>query len=36
MRALVMTEPSDGPDRTEVRESAVPRPGPGEVAIDVA
>jgi NADPH:quinone reductase len=36
MRALVMTEPSDGPDRTEVRDSAVPRPGPGEVAIDVA
>lgn len=36
MRALVMTEPSSGPDRTEVREIGEPRPGPGEVSIDVA
>jgi NADPH2:quinone reductase len=36
MRALVMTEPSEGPDRTEVREVPVPRPGAGEVAVDVA
>ncbi|QPP10245.1 zinc-binding dehydrogenase [Streptomyces bathyalis] len=36
MRALVMTEPSTGPDRTGVREADVPQPGPGEVTIDVA
>ncbi|WP_154677313.1 quinone oxidoreductase family protein [Parafrankia discariae] len=36
MRALVMTGPSQGMDRTEVRELAEPRPGPGEVTIDVA
>ncbi|MCO5993090.1 quinone oxidoreductase family protein [Actinoallomurus rhizosphaericola] len=35
MRALVMTAPSEGPDRTEVREVEAPRPGPGEVTIDV-
>ncbi|HEY7487215.1 MAG TPA: alcohol dehydrogenase catalytic domain-containing protein [Streptosporangiaceae bacterium] len=36
MRALVMTEPSHGADRTEIREVDEPRPGPGEVTIDVA
>jgi NADPH2:quinone reductase len=36
MRALVMTAPSQGADRTEVREIGEPRPGEGEVAIDVA
>lgn len=36
MRALVMTEPSDGPDRTLVGEIDAPSPGPGQVAIDVA
>jgi NADPH2:quinone reductase len=36
MRALVMTGPSPGPDRTEVREIGDPRPGAGEVSIDVA
>jgi NADPH2:quinone reductase len=35
MRALVMTRPSQGPDRTEVREVEAPRPGAGEVTIDV-
>jgi NADPH:quinone reductase len=35
MRALVMTEPSQGGERTEVREIEEPRPGPGEVTIDV-
>ncbi|MER7542896.1 zinc-binding dehydrogenase [Spirillospora sp. NPDC127506] len=35
MDALVMTEPSHGTDRTEVREIRTPRPGPGEVTIDV-
>jgi NADPH2:quinone reductase len=30
-----MIEPSQGGDRTEVREIAEPRPGPGEVTIDV-
>lgn len=36
MRALMMTGPADGPGQTAVREMAVPRPGPGEVSIDVA
>lgn len=36
MRAVVMTEPSQGSDRTEVREVPVPRPGTGEVSIDVS
>lgn len=36
MRALVMTGPSSGPDRTEVRQLDLPRPGPTEVTIDVA
>jgi NADPH2:quinone reductase len=36
MRALVMTGPSQGAERTEIREIEVPRPGPGEVTIDVA
>jgi NADPH2:quinone reductase len=36
MRALVMTGPSHGVDRTEIREIEEPRPGPGEVTIDVA
>src|SRR6266568_2257806 len=36
VRALVMKEPSDGTDRTEVREADEPRPGVGEVAIEVA
>jgi NADPH2:quinone reductase len=36
MRALLMTGPSQGVDRTEIREIEEPRPGPGEVTIDVA
>ena len=36
MRALVMTGPSLGSERTEVREIREPRPGPGEVSIDVS
>lgn len=36
MRALLMTGPSQGPDRTEVDEIAAPRPGAGEVTIDVS
>jgi NADPH2:quinone reductase len=36
MRALMMTGPSQGVDRTEIREMEAPRPGPGEVTIDVA
>ncbi|MEV0403838.1 zinc-binding dehydrogenase [Actinoallomurus sp. NPDC050550] len=36
MRALVMTAPSQGPDRTEVRDVEAPCPGTGEVTIDVA
>ena len=36
MRALLMTGPSHGVDRTEIREIEEPRPGPGEVTIDVA
>jgi NADPH:quinone reductase len=35
MRAVVMSEPSPGPDRTQVRELDTPRPGPGQVSIDV-
>jgi|GEM_PF-531989 NADPH2:quinone reductase len=35
MRALVMTGPSLGSERTEVREIREPRPGPGQVTIDV-
>ncbi|ETK30952.1 quinone oxidoreductase family protein [Microbispora sp. ATCC PTA-5024] len=36
MRALVMTGPSQGSHRTEIREIAEPTPGPGEVTVDVA
>ena len=36
MQALVMTEPSAGPDRTEIRELDTPRPAAGQVSIDVA
>jgi NADPH2:quinone reductase len=36
MRALMMTGPSQGVDRTEIREIEEPRPAPGEVTIDVA
>src|SRR6266704_3526950 len=36
MYALLMTGPSQGADRTEIREIEKPRPGPGEVTIDVA
>jgi NADPH:quinone reductase len=36
MRAVVMAEPSPGPDKTEVRGVDAPRPGPGQVAIGVA
>ena len=36
MHALLMTEPSDGPDRTEFREVPEPHPGVGEVSIEVA
>jgi hypothetical protein len=36
MRALVMTAPSQGSDRTGVQEIDEPRPGPGEVTIKVA
>jgi NADPH:quinone reductase-like Zn-dependent oxidoreductase len=36
VHALVMNEPSPGPDRTEVRELPDPRPGTGQVSIDVA
>lgn len=36
MQALVMTEPSPGPDRTEIRELDTPRPAAGQVSIDVA
>ncbi|MFG1869106.1 quinone oxidoreductase family protein [Micromonospora arborensis] len=35
MHALMMIGPSQGVDRTEVREIEEPRPGPGEVTIDV-
>src|SRR3974377_1791079 len=35
MYALMMTGPSQGADRTEIREIKEPRPGPGEVTIDV-
>lgn len=36
MRALTMTGPSHGTDRTEIRETDETPPGPGEVAIAVA
>jgi NADPH:quinone reductase len=36
MRTLMMTGPSQGVDRTKIREIEEPRPGPGEVTIDVA
>jgi NADPH2:quinone reductase len=36
MRTLMMTGPSRGVDRTEIREIEEPRPGPEEVTIDVA
>lgn len=36
MHALVMTEPSPGPDRSEVRELPDPHPADGQVSIDVA
>ena len=36
MHALIMTGPSQGADRTELREIEEPGPGPGEVTIDVA
>jgi NADPH2:quinone reductase len=36
MHTLMMTGPSQGTDRTELREVEEPRPGPGEVTIDVA
>lgn len=36
MRALVMTAPSQGSDRTAVQTIDEPRPGTGEVTIDVA
>jgi NADPH:quinone reductase len=36
MHALVMNEPAPGPDRTAVREIPDPRPGTGQVSIDVA
>ena len=35
MHALVMIEPSPGPDRTEVRQLPEPHPGVGQVSIDV-
>jgi NADPH:quinone reductase len=36
MYALMLAGPSQGVDRTEIREIKEPRPGPGEVTIDVA
>ena len=36
MRALIFTGPSHGTDRSEVAVVKEPRPGPGEVTIDVA
>jgi NADPH:quinone reductase len=36
MHALVMNEPAPGPDRTAVRAIPDPRPGTGQVSIDVA
>ncbi|HEY0811778.1 MAG TPA: zinc-binding dehydrogenase [Pseudonocardia sp.] len=36
MRSLRMQGPSHGPDRTAVDDLPVPRPGPGQVTIDVA
>ncbi|WP_329120714.1 quinone oxidoreductase family protein [Streptomyces sp. NBC_01465] len=36
MQSLIMTGPSQTADRTEIRTLEAPRPGPGEVTIDVA
>jgi NADPH2:quinone reductase len=36
MRALVMSEPAAGPERTVVAELPEPRPGPGQVRIEVS
>ncbi len=36
MRALVMTGPSQGSELTQVQEIHEPRPGPGEVSVDVS
>jgi NADPH2:quinone reductase len=36
MRTLTMTGPSQGVDGTGIREIGEPRPGPGEVTVDVA
>jgi NADPH:quinone reductase len=36
MRAVVMAEPSPGPDKTGIRAVDTPRPGPGQVTIGVA
>ena len=36
MRAVVMTEPSPGPDKTQLTNVDAPRPGPGQAAIAVA
>ncbi|HEY0578600.1 MAG TPA: zinc-binding dehydrogenase [Pseudonocardia sp.] len=36
MRALVMIEPSDGPDRTQVDKVDEPVPGPGQLTVEVA
>ncbi|GII28228.1 quinone oxidoreductase family protein [Planotetraspora mira] len=36
MRALMMTGPSQGVDRTVIHEIEVPEPGPGQVTVDVA
>ena len=36
MRAVVMTQPSPGSDKTRVTSVNAPRPGPGQVAIRVA
>jgi NADPH2:quinone reductase len=35
MRALVISEPSDGPETSRVGELPDPEPGPGEVTVDV-
>ncbi|WP_037080212.1 quinone oxidoreductase family protein [Pseudonocardia spinosispora] len=35
MRAVVMTEPSDGPDRTEVRDVDEPNPDSGQLTVEV-
>jgi NADPH2:quinone reductase len=36
MRALMMTGPAATSDRTEIREAVEPRPGPGEISVEVA